>query len=62
MTWTCSKCGKVMLTEEEYKRHVCFGTGQIIKKCLRCNGTGKVASIGPTYECPVCHGSGHIVE
>ena len=59
MTWTCRNCGKVMLSEEEYKRHVC--QGKIMSTCPRCLGQGKIIqAIGPAIDCPTCNGKGKV--
>lgn len=57
MTWTCPKCGKPYLTEDEMKRCNCRSS----QPCPDCRGTGKkVQSIGPSIDCPRCNGSGKI--
>ena len=58
MTWTCPKCGKVMLTEREYDRHVAeCGLGYKAKKCHHCDGTGYDVY---RRKCIYCGGSGKL--
>lgn len=56
MTWSCNRCGRPFLTEEERDKHQ-GQCGYVYKlpKCIYCNGSGK------TYygaKCPHCNGSG----
>ena len=59
MTWTCQRCGKVLSSEDEYRKHVCFG--RTMSKCPECGGSGKkIQAIGPAVWCPRCGGKGKI--
>ncbi|MBQ9171911.1 hypothetical protein IJ162_02265 [Candidatus Saccharibacteria bacterium] len=59
MTWSCERCGKPFLTEEERDRHQAkCGLTYEPSKCLHCGGTGKTVD---HMKCPYCGGSGYKV-
>lgn len=59
MTWTCSRCNKILFTKEEYEKHVCIG--RFMSTCPMCIGSGKIVqAFGPAVRCALCHGKGKV--
>lgn len=58
MTWSCPRCGKPFLSEQERDRHVAeCGLGYKPKKCYHCDGTGYDVH---RRKCIYCGGSGKL--
>ncbi|MBQ1298649.1 hypothetical protein IIY24_02325 [Candidatus Saccharibacteria bacterium] len=57
-TWTCPKCGHVMMSEAEYRRHMqeC-GLGYRPKTCPSCKGSGR--DVWGRW-CQTCNGAGTV--